>query len=125
MSPYTEKETYANTNPENQKLIDVEAEAVHMILNRIGNDIYSIVDVCPNAQEMWIAIDIFDILKQHQNEVNEIRTERIAGNANPLAVVATAQNYPGKEIIKPPTPPSELASEEESDEEHAQRDKHI
>ncbi|GKB56443.1 hypothetical protein Tco_0912629 [Tanacetum coccineum] len=40
------KETYANTSPENQKLIDAEAEAVHMILNGIGNDIYSTVDAC-------------------------------------------------------------------------------
>ncbi|GJU95528.1 putative reverse transcriptase domain-containing protein [Tanacetum coccineum] len=51
------KETYGNTNPENRKLINVEAEAVHMILNEIGNDIYCIVDACPNAEEMWIAIE--------------------------------------------------------------------
>ncbi|GKA45941.1 hypothetical protein Tco_0738737 [Tanacetum coccineum] len=47
---YTAKETYANTGSENRKLIDVKAEAVHMILNRIGNDIYSTVDTCPNAK---------------------------------------------------------------------------
>ncbi|GJT98382.1 hypothetical protein Tco_1093900 [Tanacetum coccineum] len=35
------------------------AEAVHMILNEIGNDIYSTVDACPNAKEMWIAIERF------------------------------------------------------------------
>nr|GEX75440.1 integrase, catalytic region, zinc finger, CCHC-type, peptidase aspartic, catalytic [Tanacetum cinerariifolium] len=34
---------------------------------------------------------LFDILKQYQNEVNELRAERIARNANPLALVATAQ----------------------------------
>nr|GEX89300.1 retrotransposon protein, putative, unclassified [Tanacetum cinerariifolium] len=34
---------------------------------------------------------LFDILKQYQNEVNEIRAERLARNANPLALVATAQ----------------------------------
>ncbi|GJW37850.1 hypothetical protein Tco_0060770 [Tanacetum coccineum] len=54
---YTKKETYANAKPKNKKLIDSEAEAVHMILNRIGNDIYSTVDACPNAKEMWIAIE--------------------------------------------------------------------
>nr|GFC08176.1 hypothetical protein [Tanacetum cinerariifolium] len=34
---------------------------------------------------------LFDILKQCQNEVNELRAERLASNANPLALVATAQ----------------------------------
>nr|GEV09815.1 retrovirus-related Pol polyprotein from transposon TNT 1-94 [Tanacetum cinerariifolium] len=32
-----------------------------------------------------------DILKQYQNEVNELRAERLARNANSLALVATAQ----------------------------------
>nr|GEW90657.1 hypothetical protein [Tanacetum cinerariifolium] len=31
---------------------------------------------------------LYDILKQHQNEVNEIRAERLARTANPLALVA-------------------------------------
>ncbi|GKB77994.1 retrovirus-related pol polyprotein from transposon TNT 1-94 [Tanacetum coccineum] len=98
---------------------------------------------------------LFDVLKQYQKEVNEIRAERIAKNANPLALVAAAQQYPdpyyqapkshksyappskqssstrshastkykGKEIAKPITPPSESASEEDSDPEQAQRDK--
>nr|GFB08476.1 hypothetical protein [Tanacetum cinerariifolium] len=34
---------------------------------------------------------LYDILKQHQNEVNEIRAERIARAANPLALVAQQQ----------------------------------
>nr|GEW17297.1 retrovirus-related Pol polyprotein from transposon TNT 1-94 [Tanacetum cinerariifolium] len=39
---------------------------------------------------------LFDILKQYQKEVNELRAERLAKNANPLALVATAQanHYP-------------------------------
>ncbi|GKB55720.1 hypothetical protein Tco_0911906 [Tanacetum coccineum] len=83
---------------------------------------------------------LFDILKQYQKEVNEIRVERIAKNANSLALVVVAQQYPypyyqapkshksyastrykGKEIAKPITPPSELTSEEDSDPEQAQR----
>ncbi|GKG61204.1 hypothetical protein Tco_0618929, partial [Tanacetum coccineum] len=31
---------------------------------------------------------LYDILKQHQNEVNEIRAERLARTANLLALVA-------------------------------------
>nr|GFB82065.1 hypothetical protein [Tanacetum cinerariifolium] len=34
---------------------------------------------------------LFDILKQYQKEVNELRAERLARNANPLALVAIAQ----------------------------------
>nr|GEV32521.1 hypothetical protein [Tanacetum cinerariifolium] len=34
---------------------------------------------------------LFDILKQYQKEVNELRDERLARNANPLALLAAAQ----------------------------------
>ncbi|GJX26157.1 retrovirus-related pol polyprotein from transposon TNT 1-94 [Tanacetum coccineum] len=34
---------------------------------------------------------LYDILKQHQNEVNEIRAERLSRTANPLALVAQQQ----------------------------------
>ncbi|GJX33964.1 hypothetical protein Tco_0245521 [Tanacetum coccineum] len=96
---------------------------------------------------------LFDILKQYQNEVNDIRTERIAKSANPLSLLAAAQSYSdnyyqapkpqrinttssstrpsastrhkGKEIAKPVTPQSESVSEEDSDPEQAQRDKGI
>ncbi|GJZ14608.1 hypothetical protein Tco_0550285 [Tanacetum coccineum] len=51
---------------ENIKLIDVEPEVIHMILNGIGNDIYSIVDTCLNAQEMWLAVKCL----QHGDSIN-------------------------------------------------------
>ncbi|GKF47554.1 hypothetical protein Tco_0137356, partial [Tanacetum coccineum] len=84
---------------------------------------------------------------QYQNEVNDIRAERIAKSANPLTLLAAAQPYSnnyyqapkpqrtnatssstrpsastrhkGKEIAKPVTPQSE--SEKGSDPEQAQR----
>nr|GEV42883.1 hypothetical protein [Tanacetum cinerariifolium] len=37
---------------------------------------------------------LFEILKQYHNEANEIRTEKLAKSANPLALVAAAQHYP-------------------------------
>ncbi|GJU22857.1 hypothetical protein Tco_1156199 [Tanacetum coccineum] len=49
-SIYEEKETYANTGLANRKLINVEAKAAHMILNGIGNEIYSTLDACLNAK---------------------------------------------------------------------------
>nr|GEY41882.1 ribonuclease H-like domain-containing protein [Tanacetum cinerariifolium] len=96
------------------------ADKVVPISEGIDNDIYSTVDDCPNACEMWKAIErlkqgdsinsqelktvsyhkLYDILKQHQNEVNELRGERLARTANPLALVAQQQpvyhpqNYP-------------------------------
>ncbi|GJT78145.1 hypothetical protein Tco_1044870 [Tanacetum coccineum] len=45
---------------------------------------------------------LFDVLKQFQNEVNDIRSERLARSANPLALLAAAQ--PCKEIAQPFTP---------------------
>ncbi|GJS74809.1 hypothetical protein Tco_0707650 [Tanacetum coccineum] len=38
--------------------------------------------------------NLFDILKQYQKELNKICVERIAKNANPLALVAATQQYP-------------------------------
>nr|GEU37153.1 hypothetical protein [Tanacetum cinerariifolium] len=137
-------ETYKNVSQDIRDQLNAEAKAVQIILTRIDNDIYSTVDACPNACEMWKAIErfykmmnvlignqydvtnhqvnvqfllqlqpewqrfvtlvkhnqelktvsyhkLYDILKQHQNEVNEIRAERIARNASPLALVAQQQ----------------------------------
>ncbi|GKD68377.1 hypothetical protein Tco_1322467 [Tanacetum coccineum] len=58
---------------------------------------------------------LFNILKQYQKEVNEIRDERIAKNANPLALVAVAQQYPdpyyqAPKSHKPYAPTSKQAS---------------
>nr|GEV92553.1 Gag-Pol polyprotein [Tanacetum cinerariifolium] len=174
-------ETYKNVSQDIRDQMNAKAEAVQIILTGIDNDIYSTVDACPNACEMWKAIkwlkqgelinvqdletnlywefgkftsrdgeslelyfsrfykmmnelvrnqcdvtnhqvnvqfllqlqlewqmfvtlvkqnqelktvsyhNLYDILKQHQNEVNELRAERIARTANLLALVAQQQ----------------------------------
>nr|GEV02226.1 hypothetical protein [Tanacetum cinerariifolium] len=143
-------ENYKNVSQDIRDQLNVEAEDVQIILTWIYNDIYSIVDACPNVCEMWKAIKrlkqgesvnvqdletnlylefgkftsrdvnhlnritqewkrfvtlvkqsqelktvshhkLYDILKQHQNEVNEIRAERLARTANPLTFVAQQQ----------------------------------
>nr|GEU72055.1 hypothetical protein [Tanacetum cinerariifolium] len=164
-------ENYKNVSQDIRDQLNAEAEAVQIILTRIDNDIYSIVDACPNACEMWKSIErlkqgesinvqdletnlywefrkftsqdgeslesyysrnqcditnhqvnvqfllqlqpewqrfvslvkqsqelktisyhkLYDILKQHQNEVNEIRAERLARTSNPLALVSQQQ----------------------------------
>nr|GEX14553.1 RNA-directed DNA polymerase, eukaryota [Tanacetum cinerariifolium] len=50
-------ETYKNVTHEIRDQLNAEAEAVQIILTGIDNDIYSIVDACPNASEMWKAIE--------------------------------------------------------------------
>ncbi|GJZ89161.1 hypothetical protein Tco_0660943 [Tanacetum coccineum] len=198
----TAVKTFSNISPENKAHYDAEKESIHLLLTRIGDEIYSTVDACKIAHDMWIAIErlqqgeslnkqdvktslfwefgkftsrdresiesyysrfykmmnemvrnqlevvtmqvnvqflqqlqpewsrfvtilkqtadldkesyhkLFDILKQYQKEVNEIRAKKIAKNANPLALIA-----------KPITHPSESASEEDNDPKQAQRDK--
>nr|GEV22342.1 retrovirus-related Pol polyprotein from transposon TNT 1-94 [Tanacetum cinerariifolium] len=200
---HTTVETPMNMSPENKAHFDAEKEAIHLILTGIGDEIYSTVDACQTAQEMWEALErlqqgeslnIQDVktnlfwefgkftshdgesmesyytrfyklmnemmrnnltvvtMKQYKKEVNELCAERLAREANPLALVATIQanqdpyyqtskshkshapssnptrshtttRYKGKEIAKPTTPPSETAFEEDSDPEQAQRDK--
>nr|GEU99706.1 retrovirus-related Pol polyprotein from transposon TNT 1-94 [Tanacetum cinerariifolium] len=87
---HTTVETPMNMSPANKAHFKSEKEAIHLILTGIGDKIYSTVDACQTAQEMWEAI------------------ERL---------------QQGNEIAKPITPPSESASEEDSDPEQAQRDK--
>ncbi|GJW84270.1 putative ribonuclease H-like domain-containing protein [Tanacetum coccineum] len=207
---HTAIETVLNMTPENKEHFQSEKEAIFLLLTGIGDEIYSTVDACHTANEMWIAIErlqqgeslnvqdneltrnnlqvtttqvnvqflqqlqpewsrfvtvvqqskeidtisyhtFFDILKQYQNEVNDIRTKRIAKSANPLALLAAAQPYSdnyyqapkpqrsnatssstrpsastrhkGKEIAKPITPQYESMSKEDSDLEQAQTDK--
>ncbi|GKD66361.1 hypothetical protein Tco_1308469 [Tanacetum coccineum] len=155
-SPAVEEQTVlgtlSNISLENKAHYDEEKEAIHLLLTGIGDEIYSTVDACKTAHEMWIAIErlqqgeslnkqdvktslfwefgkftsrdresiesyysrfykmmnemqtvdldkesyhkLFDILKQYQKEVNEIRVEKIARNANPLTLVVAAQQCP-------------------------------
>nr|GEY80754.1 integrase, catalytic region, zinc finger, CCHC-type, peptidase aspartic, catalytic [Tanacetum cinerariifolium] len=152
------QEMYKNVSQEIRDQLNAKAEAVQIILTGIDNDIYSTVDACPNACEMWKVIErlkqdgeslesyysrfykmmnelirnqckvtnhqvnvhfllqlqpewqrfvtlvkqnqelktvsynkLYDILKQHQHEINEIRAKRIECVANPLALVAQQQ----------------------------------
>ncbi|GJZ63865.1 hypothetical protein Tco_0620286 [Tanacetum coccineum] len=136
-----EVETILNVSPENKAHFGSEKEAIHLILTGIGDEIYSTVDACKTAHEMFVAIERLQQAK----------------NANPLALVATTQphqdlyyqgskshksytptsktslptrshattRHKGKEIAKPFTPPSESASKEDSDPEQAQKDKEM
>nr|GFB14880.1 retrovirus-related Pol polyprotein from transposon TNT 1-94 [Tanacetum cinerariifolium] len=49
--------TYKTVSQDICDQLNAEAEAVQIILTRIDNDIYLTVDACPNACEMWKAIE--------------------------------------------------------------------
>nr|GEZ80902.1 hypothetical protein [Tanacetum cinerariifolium] len=178
---HTIVETPMNMSPANKAHFDSKKEAIHLIFTGIGDEIYSTVDACQIAQQMWEAIErlqqgeslniqyvqtnlfwefgkftshdketmesyytrfyklmnemiqnnltvatmqvnvqvlqqlqpewsrfvtivkqqhkldevsyhkLFEILKQYQKEVNELRAKRLARNVNPLALLATTQ----------------------------------
>ncbi|GKD74936.1 hypothetical protein Tco_1333218, partial [Tanacetum coccineum] len=50
-------ENYNNISQDIRDQLNAKAEAVQIILTGIDNDIYSTVDACPNACEMWKAIE--------------------------------------------------------------------
>ncbi|GKE09732.1 hypothetical protein Tco_1413283 [Tanacetum coccineum] len=52
----TTVETVLNMSPENKAHFESEKEAIHLILTRIEDEIYSTIDACKTAHEMWEAI---------------------------------------------------------------------
>ncbi|GKB11859.1 hypothetical protein Tco_0845782 [Tanacetum coccineum] len=151
---HDEAETIHNMSEENKLYFKAEKEAIFLLLTGIGDEIYSTVDACNTANEMWTVIErlqqdgesmesyysrfyklmneltrnnlqvspmqvnvqflqqlqpewsrfvtvvkqrqeidtvsyhkLFDVLKQFQNEVNDIRSERLARSANLLALL--------------------------------------
>nr|GEV84287.1 hypothetical protein [Tanacetum cinerariifolium] len=54
---HTIVETPMNMSPTNKAHFEAEKEAIHLILTGIGDEIYSTVDACQIAQEMWEAIE--------------------------------------------------------------------
>nr|GEY57902.1 hypothetical protein [Tanacetum cinerariifolium] len=54
---HTTVETPMNMSPANKAYFEAEKEAIHLILTGIGDEIYSTVDACQIAQEMWEAIE--------------------------------------------------------------------
>ncbi|GKA59359.1 hypothetical protein Tco_0758672 [Tanacetum coccineum] len=142
----TAVETILNMSPENKEHYQSKKEANHLQLTGIGDEIYSTIDACKTAHNMWISIErlqhgeslniqdvktnlfwefgkftshdgesmesyysrfykmtnemirnnltVTTMQVNYQKEVNEIRAEKIAKNANPLALVVVAQQYP-------------------------------
>ncbi|GJU05833.1 hypothetical protein Tco_1122263 [Tanacetum coccineum] len=83
----------------NINIMQLFKRAIHLIC--CGSGRYSILEItfstlvkCANV--VWdssLKGDTGGIIDQYQNEVNDIRAERIAKSANPLALLAAAQPY--------------------------------
>nr|GEX79300.1 actin-binding, cofilin/tropomyosin type [Tanacetum cinerariifolium] len=61
----TTVETILNMSPENKAHFESEKEAIHLLLIGIGDKIYSTVDACKTAHEMWEAIERLQQGQQH------------------------------------------------------------
>nr|GFB84003.1 hypothetical protein [Tanacetum cinerariifolium] len=57
VSEHTTVETPMNMSPEIKAHYESEKEAIHLILTGIRDEIYSTVDACKTAQEIWEAIE--------------------------------------------------------------------
>nr|GEU36738.1 zinc finger, CCHC-type [Tanacetum cinerariifolium] len=87
-------ETYKNVKQDIRDQLNAEAEAVQIILTGIDNDIYSTVDACPNAYEMWKAIER---LKQD----NSLRINRNAGyESQRIGNVVGARETVGSSMVQ-------------------------
>ncbi|GKC86957.1 hypothetical protein Tco_1147606 [Tanacetum coccineum] len=111
-------ETYATVLEETKKWKNVEAKAIQIILTGIDNDIYSIVDACLNAIEMWKAIER---LKQvyfpqpnptHYTQSSSTRSQ-------------TATRNKGKAIANSPPPTYESEPKIVADDEASLKEKEI
>nr|GEV37038.1 hypothetical protein [Tanacetum cinerariifolium] len=68
----TYMETYNNVSQDIRDQLNAEAEAVQIILTGIDTDIYSTIDACPNACEMW---KVIEMLKQGESiNVQDLET---------------------------------------------------
>ncbi|GKA93473.1 hypothetical protein Tco_0815459 [Tanacetum coccineum] len=145
-------ETLLNMSSENKEHYQSEKEAIHLLLIGIGDEIYSTVDACKTAHDMWIAIDDFnrvnlltfkmsalicfgslaDSLLMMESQWNPYyqAPKSHKSYASPSKQSSSTRSnattkLKGKEIAKPITPSSESASEEDNDPEQAQRDKEM
>nr|GEX62539.1 ribonuclease H-like domain-containing protein [Tanacetum cinerariifolium] len=103
-------ETYKNVSQDIRDQLNAKDKAVQIILTGIDNDIYTTVDACPNACEMWKAIER---LKQGES----INVQDLETNLYWEFEKFTSQD--GKAIVNSPQPiydqePSMVTKDEET-----------
>ncbi|GJY23276.1 hypothetical protein Tco_0396934 [Tanacetum coccineum] len=137
----TAVKTFSNISPENKAHYDAEKESIHLLLTRIGDEIYSTVDACKIAHDMFykmmnemvrnqlevVTMQVnVQFLQQLQPEwsrfVTILKQTADLDKESYHKLFDILKQYQ-KEIAKPITHPSESASEEDNDPKQAQRDK--
>nr|GEZ90849.1 hypothetical protein [Tanacetum cinerariifolium] len=92
------RETYKNVSQNIRDQLNAEAEVVQIILTGIDNDIYSTVDACPNACEIWKAIE--RIRETYKNVLQNIR-DQLNAEAEAVQIILTdKETSKDKEIDK-------------------------
>nr|GEY58260.1 hypothetical protein [Tanacetum cinerariifolium] len=120
-----------NMSSANKAHFESEKEAIHLILTRIGDEIYSTIDACQTAQEILVRntnpLALVATTQANQDPYYQTSKSQksYAPSSKPSILTRshTTTRYKGKEIAKLITPPSDSAFKEDSDSEQAQRDK--
>nr|GFA06445.1 hypothetical protein [Tanacetum cinerariifolium] len=111
--------TYKNVSQDIRDQLNVEAEAVQIILTGIDNDIYSTVDACPNACEMWKAIERLKQVYHSQNHPTHYTQ-----NSSTRSQQAATQNK-GKAIVNSLQPIYDQEPSMVSEDDETSKDKEI
>nr|GEZ47183.1 hypothetical protein [Tanacetum cinerariifolium] len=86
---HTIVETPMNMSPENKAHFQAEKEAIHLIFTGIRDEIYSTIDACQTAQEMWKAIKR---LQQGESLNIQDRTVNVAGDRENVGSLVVQQS---------------------------------
>nr|GEZ27693.1 hypothetical protein [Tanacetum cinerariifolium] len=116
---HTTVETVTDISLENKSHFQPKNEAIFLLLTGIGYEIYSTVDACKTANEMWIAMERLQQAPKSQRSYAPAPKPSFSTRSN------APNRHKGKEIAKLITPPSESGSDEDSDPKQAQKDKEM
>ncbi|GJS99859.1 hypothetical protein Tco_0821029 [Tanacetum coccineum] len=110
---------------ENRLHFQAKKEAIFLILTGIVDEIYSTVDACNTAKEMWTPLKGTDkgIVITTNQAPKPQRSNAPSNKQSSSTLTKRSARHKGKEIAKPVTPQSESVSEEDSDQNKARRDK--
>nr|GEV59642.1 hypothetical protein [Tanacetum cinerariifolium] len=112
-------ETYKNVSQDIRDQLNAKAKAVQIILTWIDNDIYSTVDDCPNACEMWKAIERLKQVYHPQTHPTHYNQNSSTGSQQ------AATGNRGKVIVNSPQPIYDQEPSMVDDDDKTSKDKEI
>nr|GEY64525.1 Gag-Pol polyprotein [Tanacetum cinerariifolium] len=96
----SQMETYKTVSQDIHDQLNAEAEAVQIILTGIDNDIYSTVDACPNACEMWKEIERSQQAVTRNRGKAIVNSSQLIYDQEPSMVAEDDETSKDKEIDK-------------------------